>query len=350
MSKSIFYVRPSNSPFVQVDEEILQKHFKVIAVTLNNRTQYRLLISLFWLLFQLIIKVNKYSVIYTRFADYHAGLLTLFSNLFRKKLIIVIGGYDVYHIPELNYGIYTKKIRGKIAKYALENAYMLLPNSKAMIYHNNNYAIYKSVEGGINYFAPKTKAKIQLLYNGFDPEKWPYVKSERKGIISAANINNWLTWKMKGFDLLVEAACYMHSETFTLVGVTQSFRNNLNIVPPNVVFVDFLPNEQLAKYYANHKVFCLLSLAEGMPNVLCEAMLCGCIPVVSDVSPMPEIVESVGYVVQSKKVSLVIDALNTALNTPENTSALSNKKIIDNYSLNIRTQNLIEIMKYSNIN
>ena len=42
----------------------------------------------------------------------------------------------------------------------------------------------------------------------------------------------------------------------------------------NVEFAGFVPHDQLASYYQRAKVYCQLSAYEGLPNALCEAMLC----------------------------------------------------------------------------
>ena len=47
---------------------------------------------------------------------------------------------------------------------------------------------------------------------------------------------------------------------------------------------------RLLEYYRRAKVYCQPSRREGLPGALCEAMLCGCYPVVTGTGGMPEAV------------------------------------------------------------
>jgi len=44
-----------------------------------------------------------------------------------------------------------------------------------------------------------------------------------------------------------------------------------------IKFTGIVPDEELIKYYQKAKVY-QLSEYEGLPNALCEAMLCECVP------------------------------------------------------------------------
>ena len=46
-------------------------------------------------------------------------------------------------------------------------------------------------------------------------------------------------------------------------------------------------------------------MSEGFPNALCEAMLSGCIPIVSNVGAMPKIVKETGYLLLKKDIYLL---------------------------------------------
>lgn len=73
------------------------------------------------------------------------------------------------------------------------------------------------------------------------------------------------------------------------------------------------------KYFANADLFILSSLVEGMPNVLVEAMMCGCTPVATDCPTGPrELLKdgAFGYLVPVQDATEMANGIKKALNNP----------------------------------
>jgi glycosyltransferase involved in cell wall biosynthesis len=73
------------------------------------------------------------------------------------------------------------------------------------------------------------------------------------------------------------------------------------------------------KYFARARVFALSSHVEGMPNVLVEAMMCGCTPVSTDCPTGPrELLQEgrFGYLVRTGDPSSIAEGLQAALQQP----------------------------------
>ena len=91
-----------------------------------------------------------------------------------------------------------------------------------------------------------------------------------------------------------------------------------------------------------------LSLSEGFPNALCEAMLCGCIPIVSNVGAMPMIVEGIGGILQTKSVSKLRELLSEYLTKDSQEKKMlaenSRNRISEKYTLESRQTNLLELI------
>jgi len=88
-------------------------------------------------------------------------------------------------------------------------------------------------------------------------------------------------------------------------------------VEERVTLAGGLPPERLALWYSAADVFCLASAKEGRPNVLLEAIACGCPVVATRVWGTPEIVSGdwLGILVDSTAPDVLGDALVRALDT-----------------------------------
>ena len=73
------------------------------------------------------------------------------------------------------------------------------------------------------------------------------------------------------------------------------------------------------KYFSRCDVFVLSSLVEGLPNVLVEAMMCGCTPVSTDCPTGPNEVlggGKYGYLVPMHSPAAMAAAIEQALDNP----------------------------------
>ena len=76
-------------------------------------------------------------------------------------------------------------------------------------------------------------------------------------------------------------------------------------LPYPVTFYGFLSREEVNKIYARSHIFLLPSDSEGFPKVLAEAMNFGCVPLVSDVSSIPQYIQDGknGFLWRSQAIS-----------------------------------------------
>jgi len=84
------------------------------------------------------------------------------------------------------------------------------------------------------------------------------------------------------------------------------------------------------------------SRSEGLPNAVMEAMACGCVPVVTDVGGMRELVDTAGIVV-SEEADLV-QALDKAFHQSE-LRADPRARIARHYSMRQREEGLVRILE-----
>jgi len=80
---------------------------------------------------------------------------------------------------------------------------------------------------------------------------------------------------------------------------------------------------------------------EGFPNALCEAMLCGCIPVGSDVAAIPEIIGDTGYILRKRSVALLRELLNNADSSQSELKSSPRTRIKENFPIERRARELV---------
>jgi len=343
----ILYVKSRDSTFIRLDQEILEKNFMVIPFQIHSKNRFLYLLSLIRLFFFLLIRLHFFDIVFTRFADWHTALITFFCNIFGKSLIIVVGGYDVASMPEYNYGTFTTKFRGWCVRYSLQNADYLLPNNSFLIQYSNKYAFSEPRKGGIKHFAPNLKGVIKVIYNGYQTDFWTYDQSQPKEniVLTVAYIKDHRFYRLKGIDDFIGVARIMADYKFVIIGLTGRKAKELKIsIPDNVLLIPELNQKELREFYRKAKVFCLLSVTEGMPNVLCEAMLCHCIPVCSDVTFMPEIVGDAGFINSRKDINEMKNNIQKAFEAGEEMGIKARTRIVENYSIKRREKELVQLI------
>jgi glycosyltransferase involved in cell wall biosynthesis len=83
---------------------------------------------------------------------------------------------------------------------------------------------------------------------------------------------------------------------------------------PNVKVIGKINSLMLKELFNQHQFYLQLSLSEGFPNALAEAMLCGCVPIGSSVGAIPEIIGKCGFILERKdpiQLKKIFQSLNS---------------------------------------
>jgi hypothetical protein len=125
---TVLFVYTHLSSFVRRDLEVLQRHFRVkkmnaVTFFVPRRGRDKLVF------FKLMKGILQADIAYSWFADLNAFFIVLLGMFLRKKSMIVVGGYDVIYVPEINYGELNSWWGRVRAKFVLEHATRILPFS-----------------------------------------------------------------------------------------------------------------------------------------------------------------------------------------------------------------------------
>ena len=326
----ILFVCPTSSTFIVRDLELLEKNFNIRIVNVDYFHKKKTLIRDIRLIYELIKYVRWADVTYSWFAENHAYATVALSKLFNKASIVVIGGGDVATVPEINYGNLLNKKLAKRARYTINSATKVLTVDGSM----KSDAIKNLNIDGRNIL----KVPTGYDHNRFKPEG----KKENR-VITVGYISQSIA-KRKGFETFIRTAKLLPHIQFILIGkpLDSTIETLKEDAPVNVTFTGFVSEEQLIRYYQSAKVYCQLSRYEGLPNALCEAMLCECVPVGTPHCGIPSAIGGTGYYVPYGDEIATAKAIKNALNSDKGPAARERIKTL--FSIEDRERKLLQII------
>lgn len=346
MKDKLLYFHAGKSSFVVKDIEILQEKFQVVDFffdTSNKKKYLGLLIKQKLFLFRHIFGAK---FIMCQFAGNHTFLPILFSKLFLKKAIIVAGGTDCVSFPSIEYGNFYNKLLRFTTTFSFKHCHLILPVHQTLVEYNYTYQPNDFPKQGYRFFIPKIKTPYKVIFNGYDSQKWfcDSVKDKNTFVTIGAGLGSRFGFKLKGIDLIFEIANQFPNATFYIIGGKDIKQH----APNNVKLLDKIPNDKLREYITSKQFYLQLSMSEGFPNALSEAMLCECVPIVSNVGGMTDIVADCGYILKIKDISQLGEIIKQAINNTDLTilGKKARERIKNNYTFENRKKLLLsEISK-----
>ncbi len=316
--RKILFIYPFLASFIEKDLNILKEEFEVVSFRYRGKKD----------LFRLLRNLLSTEVNISWFSLGHATMAVLFSRIFGKKSIIIAGGWDVVFIPEIGYGA-MKDRRIKKTRYALKKADKII-------------AISESTKNGVLKWVDRDD--VITLYHGFDSEKFVPKGEKEDLVVTVGKLTNQVTIRVKGLETYVKAAELLPDVKFVLIGehdpkIAEIWRAN---APPNLEILDFLPQERLMEYYQKAKVYAQLSYQESFGCALAEAMLCGCVPVVTRRGAIPEVVGDVGFYVEYGDLQDTINKIKEAIKSDKGSEA--RKRIMALFPLKERKDKFTKIV------
>lgn len=316
MKKNVTVVYSVERSFVKSDISILEAlGFRVYKI--HSRPEKNLL---FFLLNRIreklksILFISRSKVLISWFNDYHSFIPILFSKLFFKKSIIIVGGYDAIVDNKNNHGLFFKSgIRSAIAKlnYKMVNEVWIVHKS---LENGCDFAKQKfNIISGVRRFTSKKNIVIKELNTGYDTRFWNYDQNEEKtGVLTAAFFSDKRVINIKGLNIFNKLASLLPNVNFTIVGESGIRISDFINLESNIKVMGVQTKSQMKKLYQNNKFYFQGSRLEGLPNSLCEAMLCGCIPVGSRVFGIPDAIGKTGILFDTEKdLDKIVEFINS---------------------------------------
>ena len=244
---------------------------------------------------------------YSWFALGYARAAVRISKLVHKKSIVVAGGFDVASIPELDYGMARSGRDVKRTRYVLENATRIL-------------AVSKATEEDVLRLAED--ANVDVVYHGFDSDEYSPRGEKENLVLTVAKVSDQ-NLRLKGLSTFIEASRRMRDTKFVIVGeydkrIAETIRKDSQ---RNLFLTGRLSTGELLEYYRKAQAYCQLSYHESFGCALAEAMLCECVPVVTNRGAIPEVAGDAGIYVEYGNVEETVEVISKALESDNGSEA-----------------------------
>ena len=115
------------------------------------------------------------------------------------------------------------------------------------------------------------------------------------------------------------------------------------LAPPNVQLTNRLSDEELDDLFRRASVYVQASRHEGFGMGVAEAMLAGCIPVVTDAGALPEVVGDAGVVV-GPEPEAIAEGVQRALGLGPEARAAARERIATRFPLQVRRDGLLGLV------
>lgn len=333
----VTYVSSVKASFVLQDIEWLSERFYIESYFLLLESKAHLPWKLLKLFFDLLL--HSKGNILVSFGGYHSFVAALVAKMKGTKCFIILNGTDSTSIPEFRYGHLRKGILRWFCLQSYKMCDRLLPVSQSLIETTNDYAFDTARKLGLKASFSNHKFDYQVIPNGFDLDFWNEAADLRTAQISFVTVVGSVDRVFhKGLDIILEVAPRFPQFQFKVVGL-----DSLDGSPANVVFKGFLNREELRREYQSSHFYFQLSVWEGFGCALCEAMLCGCTPIVSAVNMLPQIAGHDQLVLKNRSTEELVALIHEV--TEGIPSYAARELVVSRFGMETRLSQLSNVLK-----
>ena len=349
MKPRILYFYVKRSTFIGRDIEMLSEYYEVLEHSFHIRHKALLPFAFLSQLWFLLRNARKAKATLTHIAGYASFLPSLWNRLFSVRSIVIIAGTDGARFPSISYGNFNKGVMGWFTKKSYAMASHLAPVDASLVDVPYTYDASGAPRQGYRHFCPDVDTPHTVIWYGYDANEWMFKDADRPAnsfITVIAGIDSQQVFLRKGVDLILETARLLPEARFTLVGADET-NPWVKDRPLNVALHPVTDKKGLMNLLNKHRFYMQLSLMEGFPNALCEAMLCGCIPIGSNVAAIPFIIGDTGYVLQKKNADDLAILMRKAIMDSHLNGAMARDRINTNFTTKLRLSQLRRLIDQS---
>jgi glycosyltransferase involved in cell wall biosynthesis len=322
--KKLLYVHSRKASFVAIDREILAERYEVRDWYQPGRLPN---------VIGLIPAVIRSDVVFGWFASWHTFFPITLAWLLRKPSVMIIGGFDTANMPDIGYGYQQGGLRRWASRWIMRRARRLVTNS--------NYSLSE-----ITANTPIPPERVTVIHHGVPDPFGGLPEGEREAMALTVGHLVTSTLMQKGHQPFVEAASHLPDVRFVFVGKAHddAIDTLRGLAGDNVEFTGWVSDDELYDLYRRGRVYVQASRHEGFGLAVAEAMLAGCVPVVMNVTAMPEVVGDAGILLSSQDPEAVASGVREALALDASAPARARERILSEFPMERRREGILRVV------
>ena len=324
MKKRVLYVHSGKASFVAIDRDILAERYEVEDLFQPGRVPNPV---------KLLHGVLRADLVFGWFASWHTFFPITLAWLLRKPSVLIIGGFDTANMPDIGYGYQQGGVRRLASRWIMRRARRLVTNSE--------YSLSE-----IERNTPIPPERVTVIHHGV-PDPFGEAPSAKEREALTVGAINHTTLVQKGQLPFVEAARVLRELRFTVAGkwLDDSVEQLRARAGDNVEFTGWLSDEDLHATFRRAAVYVQASRHEGFGLAVAEAMLAGCVPVVMNVTAMPEVVGDAGVLIESQQPDDVADGVRRALDLGPDAARHARERILAAFPMERRRDGILRVVE-----
>jgi glycosyltransferase involved in cell wall biosynthesis len=320
----ILFVRSRGASFIELDRDLLGERYDVRDLHQSGRIANPLAV---------LRAVRDCDVVVGWWASWHTLWPITLAWMLRRPSVLIVGGIDTASLPEIGYGYQRGGIQKWASRWIMHRASVLATNS-----HYSQREIERNI--GI------PPERVTVMYHGVRDPFGALPAGEREPIALTVGAVDRRNLERKGLRPFVAAAAELPDVSFVLAGkwVDDSVDELRRIATDNVRLAGWVGDEELLDLYRRAAVYVQASQHEGFGVSVAEAMLAGCIPVVTASGALPEVVGDAGVSVQGSAPEQVAGGVRAALAMDPSSRARARERVLREFRVDDRRRALCELV------
>ena len=322
---TILLIHNGRTRFVELDIEILRQRHQVTELHMESRRLNPLTVAR---------KVRSHDAVLGWFASWHTFFPMLLARVLHRGSILIIGGYDLASLRDIGYGHQRGGITKWLSRWTMDLARCLVTNAE-----------FSREEAERNAGIPIDR--IHVIYLGV-PDTFGSLQPAPRNrmVLSVGNVDRANLFR-KGHEPFVRAAAELPDVEFVLVGnhKDDAIHRLRAIATRNVIFTGRVSDSELLYYYGKASVYVQASRHEGFGLSVAEAMLAGCIPVVSKCGALPEVVGDCGIYLDTIDPQAIAKSVSEALEFPDEARLNARTRVLREFTISRRQESFEALLE-----